>query len=195
MNFILLKSPTWARWLKCCHIFKVYHKQSQLGGPEFCSRLPTYDAGGHEVALWGARHWCPFLHQYPRRGAIPCLQRRPLSSSAGTSDHKPAYEVCSQLSVHPSLLNYPLLEEVITPLIVCFCLLQEYVRSYVRHAGPSPVSCFLQFCWHWPVFEKGGHHGLCDPLQPHRPGTKIRPATRWDLHTHSHTVTSLYFLP
>ena len=66
---------------------------------------------------------------------------------------------------------------------VLVCLLQEYVRSCVGHAGPSPVGRFLQFSWHWPVSEEGGQHGLCDSLQPHRSGTEIRPATWWDLHT------------
>ncbi len=68
-------------------------------------------------------------------------------------------------------------------LIVCFGLLQEHVRPCVGHAGPSPISSFLQFSWHWPMPEEGGHHGLRDPLQPHRCGTKIRPTTWWVLHT------------
>ncbi len=64
-----------------------------------------------------------------------------------------------------------------------FCLLQEYVRSCFRHAGPSPVSGLLQLSWHRSVFEEGGHHGLRDPLKPHWYGTKIRHTARWVLHT------------
>lgn len=68
-----------------------------------------------------------------------------------------------------------------------FLFLQEYVCSCFRHAGPSPVCSLLQCSWHWPVFEEGGQHGLCDSLQSHRCGTKVWPTAWWVLHT----ITSL----
>lgn len=177
------------------YFFSVYHEQSELGGAELCSGLPTPDPGGHEVALRGTRHRRPFLHQHPRRGAVPRLQHGPLQSSAGTPDHKPADEVWSQLSkFYPSLSKISTIEQAVTLrafLIVCLRLLQEYVRSRVRHAGPSSVGRFLQFSWHWPVSEEGGQHGLCDSLQPHRSGTEIRPATWWVLHT---TISLFFYL-
>lgn len=74
------------------------------------------------------------------------------------------------------------------------CFLQVYVCSHVRHAGPSPVSSFLQFGWHWPVSEEGGQHGLRDSLQPHRSGTKIRPTSWWVLHTIINLYLPLYII-
>lgn len=57
-------------------------------------------------------------------------------------------------------------------------LLQERVRTCFRPAGPAPVCGFFQLGGRRPVPEEGGHHGLCDSIQPHRTGAEIRPSAR-----------------
>lgn len=167
--------------------------------PYFLSLSQAESTGWSRVLRWTTYIWC----WWPWSGCVRSTTLMPVSASASmtrcdtssaantvTEQH---WHFRSQTCLRGELTALPVItpvEHVMTPLIVCFCLLQEYVCSYVRHAGPSPVSSFLQFCWYWPVFEKGGHHGLCDAFQPHRSGTKIRPATRWDLHA----ITSHYFL-
>lgn len=129
----------WPKWsdegkLTCemshwCQVFlvSVHHQQGELGGPELGSGLPSSDARGDEVALRGARHRRPLLHQHPRRGALPRPHRRPIPSSARVADHQPSCQVCSQM-------GYTFVETKLHMDLSVLCAASVSRRSMFAHA-------------------------------------------------------------